>query len=260
MTPAARHWPEYAMEGALLGSFMIAACALATLLEHPGSPLNAALPDAGIRRVVMGLAMGATAVTLVRSPWGRQSGAHMNPSLTLTYLRLGKVRRADAFGYVAGQFLGGVVGVGLVWLVLGVLAAHPLVRFAATAPGPAGVATAFAAESAISALLMAVVLLVSNNARWAHWTPWCCGMLVATYIVVEAPLSGMSMNPARSFASAVGAWDWDALWIYFAAPPLGMLAAAEAYVRLRGARGVFCAKLDHTGTSRCIFLCRWAAR
>lgn len=260
MTPAARHWPEYAMEGALLGCFMIAACALATLLEHPGSPLHAALSDARLRRVVMGLAMGATAVTLVRSPWGRQSGAHMNPSLTLAYLRLGKVRRHDAFGYVAGQFLGGVAGVVLVRLALGMIAAHPLVRFAATAPGPAGAATAFAAEFAISALLMTVVLAVSNSTRWAPWTPWCCGALVAAYITLEAPLSGMSMNPARSFASAVAAWQWDALWIYFTAPPLGMLAAAEAYVRVGGARRVLCAKLDHATTRRCIFLCRWAER
>ena len=105
---------------------------------------------------------------------------------------------------------------------------------------------------------MGVVLVVSNNRRWAHLTPWCCGALVATYIVLEAPISGMSMNPARSFASALGAGQWTALWIYFTAPPLGMLAAAEAYVRLRGAQRVLCAKLDHQTTRRCIFRCRWA--
>jgi aquaporin Z len=258
MKAATSHWPEYAMEAALLGLFMVAACTFATLLEHPSSPAHAALGDASLRRVLMGLAMGTTAVTLVRSPWGQQSGAHMNPSLTLTYLRLGKVERVDALGYVASQFAGGVAGVLLVRLVLGSLVAHPAVHFAATAPGRAGVAVAFAAELAISALLMSVVLVVSNSPRWARWTPWCCGALVATYIALEAPISGMSMNPARSFASALGAWDWSALWIYFTAPPLGMLAAAESYVRLGGARRVLCAKLDHATTRRCIFRCRWA--
>jgi aquaporin Z len=257
MTAAKPHWQEYAMEAALLGCFMIAACAFAAALEHPASPLHRAFPDANLRRVLMGLAMGTTAVTLVRSPWGQQSGAHMNPSLTLTYFRLGKVRGTDALGYVLSQFLGGLAGILAIRPVLGMLLAHPRVRFAATAPGPAGVPIAFAAEFAISAILMFLVLLVSNTPRWARFTPWCCGALVATYIALEAPISGMSMNPARSFASAVGAWQWTALWIYFTAPPLGMLAAAEAYVRMRGAHRVLCAKLDHFTTRRCIFRCRW---
>jgi aquaporin Z len=257
VTEGERHWQEYAMEGALLGLFMVAACGFATLLEHPASPLHRSLADGAVRRLLMGLAMGATAVALIHSPWGQQSGAHMNPSLTVTYLRLGKMARRDALGYVAGQFLGGIVGVLLVRALLGMLVAHPAVRFAATAPGPGGAATAFLAELTISFLLMSVVLIASNSVRLARYTPLLCGALVATYITLEAPISGMSMNPARSFASAVAAGQWTALWIYFTAPPLGMLAAAEAYVRLRGAQRVICAKLDHGGGRRCIFRCRY---
>jgi aquaporin Z len=208
----------------------------------------------------MGLAMGATAIALIRSPWGRQSGAHMNPSLTLTYLRLGKIARRDAAGYVAAQFVGGAAGVLGMRAMLGMLVAHPAVRFAVTAPGPRGIAPAFVAELAISFVLMAVVLIASNSRPLARWTPLLCGALVAAYIAVEAPVSGMSMNPARSFASALAAWQWNALWIYFTAPPLGMLAAAEAYVRLPGARRVLCAKLEHRTTRRCIFRCGYAGR
>ena len=253
------HWREYAIEGALLGGFMIAACGFATLLEHPASPIHTAIPDPFFRRSMMGLAMGGTAVGLICSPWGRRSGAHMNPSLTLTYLRLGKVARGDALGYVAGQFAGGAAGVLLVAAVLGMLAGHPAVHYAATLPGPAGVATAFAAEMGISFLLMSVVLVTSNDARLAPWTPLLCGALVATYITLEAPVSGMSMNPARSFASALAAGEWRALWVYFTAPPLGMLGAAETYARLRGVQRVFCAKLDHRGVAPCIFRCRYGA-
>jgi aquaporin Z len=253
----AGHWREYAIEGALLGTFMVAACVFATVLEHPASPVHGILGAPVVRRLVMGLAMGGTAIGLIRSPWGRRSGAHMNPSLTLTYLRLGKVARADALGYVAGQFAGGVAGVLAVAAVLGMLAGHPAVHYAATRPGPAGAAAAFTAEAAISFLLMCVVLVASNSPRLAPWTPFLCGALVATYIAVEAPLSGMSMNPARSFASALAAREWHALWIYFTAPPLGMLAAAEAYARWRGVQRVLCAKLDHGGAARCIFRCRY---
>ncbi len=259
MTPAPRHWPEYTIEGALLGIFMMAACGFAAALEHPGSPARQALPDATARRLLMGLAMGGTAIALIRSPWGRRSGSHMNPALTLTYLRLGTVARGDALGYVAGQFAGGLAGVLVMRAAIGMLAGHPAVRFALTAPGPAGPATAFVAEAAISFILMTVVLVSTNHRALARWTPLFCGALVATSIALEAPLSGMSMNPARSFASALAAWEWRALWIYFTAPPLGMLAAAELYTRARGAHRVLCAKLDHSTAHRCIFRCNHGA-
>lgn len=251
------HWRQYAIEAALLGAFMVAACGFAALLEHPDSVVHRALPDAGLRRLLMGLAMGGTAVALITSPFGRRSGAHMNPALTLTYLRLGKIPVGDAGGYVAGQFVGGVAGVLAVAAVLGTLAAHPAVRFALTAPGPAGVAAAFAAEAIISCVLMLVVLVASNDPRLSPWTPLCCGVLVATYITIEAPLSGMSMNPARTLGSALGAGDFTALWIYFAAPLLGMLAAAEAYLLVAGARRVHCAKLHHANAQPCPFRCGW---
>ncbi|MFQ5694915.1 MAG: aquaporin [Terriglobia bacterium] len=80
-------------------------------------------------------------------------------------------------------------------------------------------------------------------------------MLVAAYIAVEAPRSGMSMNPARTFASALPARLWTALWVHFTAPPLGMLLAAEGCLRLRGAQAVPCAKLHHENSERCIFRC-----
>jgi aquaporin Z len=77
------------------------------------------------------------------------------------------------------------------------------------------------------------------------------------YITIEAPISGMSMNPARSLGSALAAREWAALWIYFIAPPLGMLTAAEAYIRFHGVSRVLCAKLHHKNSERCIFLCNF---
>jgi len=79
------------------------------------------------------------------------------------------------------------------------------------------------------------------------------GTLVAAYILVEAPFSGMSMNPARTLASAVPAGEWTAAWIYFVAPPFAMLLAAEVYKRSRRHAEVHCAKLRHTDDVRCIF-------
>ena len=99
------HWPEYAIEGWALGMFMVSASAVATLLEYPASPLHAAVPSPHTRLAIAGVAMGLTAIALIHSPWGRRSGAHMNPAVTLTFWRLGKIKRWDAVFYVAAQFI-----------------------------------------------------------------------------------------------------------------------------------------------------------
>jgi len=116
---------------------------------------------------------------------------------------------------------------------------------------------AFVAELLISLGFMTAVLLMSNVARLAPLTGLAAGALPATYITVETPLSGMSMNPARSLASAVPAAFWMALWVYFTAPVLGMLLAAEGYLHVKGAGAVACAKLDHRDGYRCIFRCAY---
>ena len=256
MTQALReHWPEYLIEAAGLGLFMISACVFVTLWEHPSSPLREAIPSAALRRIFIGAAMGLTAVAIIYSRWGKRSGAHINPAVTLTFFRLGKIEPWDAMFYVSSQFLGATLGVMLSAVALGGSLEVSQVNFAVTVPGKSGVATAFLAELAISFGLMAVILIATNHHRLARYTGLFAGILVATYIAVEAPVSGMSMNPARSFGSSVVAWLWTAQWIYFTAPPLGMLLAAELYLRVKGAHGVYCAKLHHQNSERCIFRC-----
>jgi aquaporin Z len=259
MSAVTSHWPEYLMEAACLGVFMVSACSFTVLLEHPGSVLRQMLPSAFVRRLLTGIGMGLTAVALIYSPWGRQSGAHLNPSVTLTFLRLGKVEPWDATFYVVAQFVGGTLGVLISTLVLGEAIAHENVRYATTIPAPGRTGVAFIAELVISLLMMTMVLNVSNSVRFARFTGVIAGALVATYITLESPLSGMSMSPARSFASAAPARMWNSLWIYFTAPPLGMMLAAQVYLWLRGKHAVFCAKLHHDNDTRCIFDCNYQA-
>jgi aquaporin Z len=251
------HWPEFLAEALGLGLFMVSACVFGTLLGHPGSPAARAIPDGVTRRLLMGLAMGLTAVALIYSPWGRRSGAHLNPATTLAFWRLGKVAGPDAAWYALAQVLGSVAGVVAAAVFIGPALADPSVDYVVTVPGSAGVAPAFLAEVMITFALMTVLLRVSNTARLAAYTGIFAGALVAAFITVESPVSGMSMNPARSFASALPAGAWETLWIYFVAPPIGMLLAAELYVRRQGLARVFCAKLHHDSVSRCIFQCRF---
>jgi len=254
-----QHWPEYLMEGAELGLFMISACAFTVLLYHPASVVAQSIHNEVLRRVLMGTAMGSTAVAIIFSPFGKRSGGHFNPSVTLTFFRLGKIEAWDAAFYALFQFAGAVAGVLIASLVLGSLVAHMSVNYAATVPGPAGVMAAFAAELAITFILMTVILNVSNTKSLSRWTGLFAGALVATYISIESPISGMSMNPARTFGSAFGAHVWTSLWIYFTAPPMGMLMAAEVYQRIKAGRAVACAKLHHHNNQRCIFRCNFEA-
>src|SRR5215472_2902146 len=259
MSAATKHWPEYLIEAACLGLFMVSACSFTVLLQHPGSAIRQMLPSAFVRRLLTGIAMGLTAIALIYSPWGKQSGAHLNPSVTLTFFRLGKIEPWDALFYVIAQFIGGTLGVLLSGLIWGHAIAEQNVRYAATLPGARGTGIAFVAEMGISFLMMTMVLNVSNSAQIARFTGVLAGALVATYITLESPLSGMSMSPARSFASAAPGRLWNSLWIYFTAPPLGMMLAAQLYVWLRGKDAVFCAKLHHHNNKRCIFSCNYQA-
>jgi aquaporin Z len=247
-----RNWPEYLIEGWALGSFMVSAGLFATLLDYPGSPVHRAIEDADIRRALVGIAMGLTAMALIYSPWGQRSGAHMNPAVTITFLRLGKIHRWDALFYVMAQFLGGTLGVLLVAAFLGSAFTERPVSYVTTLPGPHGPWVAFASEMLISLALIYVVLWISSAPRFARFTGIAAGCLVAAYITVEAPLSGMSMNPARSFASAAPAAAWQSFWIYVVGPLLGMLAGAQLFLRTRPRAAIGCAKLLHPDNQRCI--------
>ena len=259
ISAATRHWPEYLIEAACLGLFMVSACSFTVVLEHPASAIRRLLPSAFVRRLLTGVAMGATAIALIYSPWGKQSGAHFNPSVTLAFFRLGKIGPWDTCFYVVAQFIGGTLGVLFSGLIWGPAIAQQNVRYAATLPGARGTGVAFVAEMVISFVMMTLVLSASNSAQIARFTGVIAGSLVATYITLEAPLSGMSMSPARSFASAAPGRLWNSLWIYFTAPPLGMMLAAQVYLWLRGNHAVFCAKLHHENDKRCIFRCNYQA-
>jgi aquaporin Z len=247
------HWPEYLMEAGLLGAFMISACVFGIIYGYPNSPVPQAIPSSFFRGMLGGISMGATALCIFYSPWGKQSGAHINPSVTLTFLRLGKIRWWDAIFYIAAQFLGAVSGVLIVAEFFREAVSHPAVRYVATTPGPRGPLLAFVAEIVMAAGIMSVVLQVSNHPRISRYTGACASVLVATYITFEAPISGMSMNPARSFGSGFPSGIWTYFWIYLTAPVLGMLTSSQLYLWRKGHLSIRCAKLHHDNDKRCIF-------
>src|SRR4029077_8290970 len=173
--------------------------------------------------------------------------------MTFAFYWLGKLRPWDALFYGAAQFSGATMAVPFATFFLSGAPVGGTVRYAVTAPGGYGVAVAFAAELAISFILMITVLLVTNHEGLARYTPYFVGSLYAVNITFETPLSGMSMNPARTFGPAAYAGYWHTLWIYFIAPTMGMLAAAAVFLRARHGKPPYWVKLHHANHKRCIF-------
>lgn len=255
-----RNWRLYLIDGALLGLFMVSACGVVALVQHPASPVRGAIESPLLRRALIGLAMGLTAVALIYSPWGRRSGAQMNPAMTLGFWRLGKLYSWDAAGYIAGQFIGGSLGVAVMAAFFGDWVKDSSVNYVATRPGAYGAVTVWLAEFVIALIMMTVVMAVNKVARLAPFTGCFAGALVAIYITFEAPISGMSLNPARTFGSAINAGQWMAWWIYFTAPVAGMFAGIELH-RAFGAKGhLLCGKLSHSRRVVCHIRCNCLER
>ena len=253
----ALHWPEYLFEGLELAAFMLSACTFGTLLFYSESPVVVWVPSAVLRLVLMGIAMGGTAIAIILSPMGRRSGAHFNPVVSLTFFCLGKMHRLDALLYITSQFVGGAFGVVVARILIGPQLASPSVRYVVTVPGQYGVPLAFLAEFFMGLLTMTVVLQSSNRPRLSRITWLFVGLLVGTYAIAFSPVSGFSLNPARTISSALFAGVWTSIWLYLTAPLLGMLLAASLYVLSSGSQAVLCAKIYHDLHSPCPFRCRF---
>jgi len=105
------HWRLYLMEAGGLATFMISACLFVALLEYPASSVHQSLTDPVLRRVLIGAAMGATAIGIIYSPIGQRSGAHFNPAVTLADAALGGLRWREVPGYLLAQVAGAFAGV-----------------------------------------------------------------------------------------------------------------------------------------------------
>ncbi len=225
------------MEAAGLAGFVLGAGCLTVFLEHPdframqsrfGGEENAIW-----RRVPLGLIMGAYIAAIIYL-FGEKSGAHINPATTWAFFRLGKISFTDSFFYTLAQFAGAVAAALFLRFVLGDWFAHPLINFGVTKPmSQHDSMSAFVAEFIISFVLMFVVLIVISSKRLEKYAAPVSGVLIALYLIFELPFSGMSLNPARSFAASLAANKWEHLWIYFVAPPVAMLVAAEIYTRIK---------------------------
>jgi aquaporin Z len=251
------HWREYLMEAAELAVFMLCVCTVGTLLYERNSPLDGLGVPQVTRSILMGIGISSATYAIIRSPFGRRSGAHFNPALTFAYFGLGRMHRWDALAYIAAQFVGGTVGVFVSHALLGTSLASLPVLYVVTTPGSYGYLFAFLTELALSFIVMEVVLIVSNHRRLAEYSPLFVAFVTVFSYAFCTSISGYSVNPARSFSSALFASIWNGIWIYFLAPGVGMLTAAALYKRVMGVDRIYCAKVFHDLQSVCPFDCHF---
>jgi aquaporin Z len=223
-----KNWKHYLQEALGLAIFMISACFFSAMLFSEKSSWN--ISNVMVKNVLMGLAMGGTALFIFYSPFTAPSGSQINPAVTLTFLRLGKMCKYDAMFFVLFQIAGGTVAVFIMQLLMGSILINTPVNSAVTIPGKNGVGLALVTELIIAFVTMNMVLFTSDNNKLKKFTRVFAGCLVCTWVILAGPISGFGMNPARSLASALPANTWTSFWIYLFVPFAGMLLAAEFYL------------------------------
>lgn len=226
------NWQFYIMEALAIAGFVLSAGFTTMFLEHPDSPIAqtdlAAHPL--LKSIILGLVMGIY-IFLIALTVGKLSGAHANPMLTWAFFRIKKISFANFCAYCAAQFTGAIAAILLLNLTFGKFFEHPLINYSLTKPKPGhSLGAAFLAELIISFIFVGTTLLVLSSKKLEKYNALIAGLLIALFLIIELPYSGMSMNPARSFASALVAWKWEEIWVYFVAPIIAMLLATELFL------------------------------
>jgi aquaporin Z len=192
-----------------------------------GSPVVRLIPGAGWRRLITGFLFGSTGAVIALSPIGRESGAHINPVVTVGFWLMSKLRGKHAVGYVLAQLTGGVIG------------ALPLfgwgdmgrsIDFGATLPGSGlGPGWAYLGEAGATLALISGLFFFVRHRTVRAFTPALFPVLYALLVFLEAPISGTSTNPARSLGPALISGVWRAWWVYWVGPLTGTLLGVVLY-------------------------------
>ncbi len=247
------HWPEYAAE--FLGTACLVFFGLSAVVFDFAKDLPMAhwIPSPGTRLLINGLLFAGSGSLVALSPLGRLSGAHINPSVSLAFWLAGKMRLCDLAGYVMAQMLGGMAGAIALVLVWRGHAAS--VGNGMTLPGEGWpLWIVFDCEVVLTGVLVFLIFVFVSSHRLHRWTPLMNWLVVATMVWQEAPISGTSLNPARSFGPALVSGVWNAQWLYFLAPPLGgMLGLAAFHLFMPAWRCLVSGKLVHAPNYRSIF-------
>jgi aquaporin NIP len=209
-----------AAEGIGVFVLVFAGCgAIVTEAEHPGS----------LGTVGIALVFGLVVMAMVYAT-GHLSGAHLNPAVTIAFVVTRHFPRAEALAYLVAQLAGALVAAGL----LAAIWPSDPAALGTTLP-TVGVGSAFVYEAVLSAFLMFVILAVATDTRAVGAAAAIAiGGTVGLDALFGGPITGASMNPARSLGPALVSGELRYLWIYLLAPVAGAAIGAVAYQLVRG--------------------------
>ncbi|MGV9935213.1 MIP/aquaporin family protein [Streptomyces olivaceoviridis] len=217
---------QVACEFGLTTVLLFLVVTLVRWVRAPASPLY--IGDLRLALAVVGPVAGVLITGLILSPWGRRSGGHMNPAVTVAVWLMDVFPGVSVLPYVAAQLAGSVLGTSLGRLVWGPVVSQ--VGFGALRPAPGWSAPAvFLAETGcIFVLALAVGCLLAYPAL-GRWLPYTVGGCIALIILLFGPLSGGSANPARQFGPALLSGQSADLAIYLVAPVVGAVLGASVH-------------------------------
>jgi aquaporin Z len=226
--PVEKRFPWRIFLSELIGTALLVICGLSVVIFMwgSGSPMTRVLPGEGLRRLINGFLFGTIGALVALSPVGKESGAHINPVVTMGFWLMRKLDLRVALVYVLGQLAGACAGA-LPLLAWGSMGRS--VAFGATLPGAGFTTMTVLLGEVLTTFTMVALLVVFLGFREIRpFTPALFPPLYALMVWAEAPISGTSTNPARSLGPALISGEWQGWWIFWLGPLLGSLLALLA--------------------------------
>lgn len=249
-------WRLFFSEVIGTAALVLGGLSVVIVMHGDGSPVPGIVPNVLLRSALTGFLFGCIGGGIALSRVGKESGAHINPAVTVGFWLWRKLDGRATIGYIVAQMVGAVLGAIplLAWGAMG-----RSVEFGATIPGDGYATSTVVMGEAVTTFGLVTTLCVFLGFRHLRrYTPFTMPLLYAVMVPLEAHISGTSTNPARSFGPALISGLWDGWWIYWVGPMLGMLAAIIACSSL--ARRIEVAKLYHFESDRRRLFQRMASR
>jgi aquaporin Z len=223
------------------GLLLMLGLSIVIFMFGSGSPMAQLIPAVKVRQVITGFLFGSVGASIALSPIGKLSGAHINPAVTMVFWLFRKIEGRLAVTYVLAQLSGAIIGC-LPLLIWGQIGRS--IEFGVTVPGVGYSDKAALLGEVITTFTMVSLLVIFIGFRSIRqFTPYMFPVLYAIMVPLEADISGISTNPARSLGPAVISGQWDGWWIYLIGPVVGALLASLACSLL--AKRITIAKLYH---------------
>jgi len=203
--------------------------------------LAAKVPQVGIGLLGVSLAFGLTVLTMAYGI-GHISGCHLNPAVTFGLMVGGRFKGADVPAYVIAQVLGAIAAAALLYYIAsGAPGFDPAGRLGANgygehSPGSYSLASGLVTEVVMTFMFLMIILGATDGRAPAGFAPIAIGLGLTLIHLISIPVTGTSVNPARSTGPAVvmGGWALSQLWLFWLAPLVGAGLAGVAYRWLAG--------------------------